>query len=221
MKNCVLVTEWAVNGGRQFKFARQGISGSLHEAALFTLGQESLPVFPQGCLETGQTQTGFWHVSSVGLTPLERSPFLRAGWLSQKMSQPEKVWDPKCFLRRIAPILKSEYWRMHAECGHFSPRREKYCCCVQRALCRWTPDVQESDSGHQGFALRPCHPLHSQANSDRSKKPVELPFSPGDDKNSMKSKRSGKNTPLENEGPVSVAVLSTNTGNKLKPLSRL
>lgn len=56
---CPYLSEWAVNAGRQFKVARQGISGSLHEAALFTLGQESPPVFPQGCLETGQTQTGF------------------------------------------------------------------------------------------------------------------------------------------------------------------
>lgn len=132
MKNCVLVTEWAVNGGRQFKFARQGISGSLHEAALFTLGQESLPVFPQGCLETGQTQTDFWHVSSVGLTPLERSPFLRAGWLSQKMSQPEKVWDPKCFSRRITPVLKSEYWRACRIWAFLTKNRE---VLLLRAAC--------------------------------------------------------------------------------------
>lgn len=63
-------------------------------SCMCTLGQESLRVFLPGCLRTGQSQTGLWHVSSAGQTQLEHSPFLQAGWPSQKMLQPakKKVW---------------------------------------------------------------------------------------------------------------------------------
>lgn len=77
---------------------------------LFTLGLQSPPIFPPACLRSGRSQTGLWHVSGVGQTPLARSLSLPAGRPSRKTSGPAQH-STRGQRQRLTRTVASRWWK--------------------------------------------------------------------------------------------------------------